>query len=56
MKPQQILQLIVSGQIEEIDSIDKSLSPVTCKVDFTNHLLGDELINIIEEWDKSIQK
>ena len=47
LKPEQILQMLLTGQLENIDSIDKNVVPVVCKVDFINHLLGDEIINIM---------
>lgn len=55
LKPEQILQMLLTGQLENIDSIDKNVVPVVCKVDFINHLLGDEIINIVDEWNKGIQ-
>lgn len=55
MKLQQILQMMINGKIEDLDSIDKNLSPVICDVTFVNHLLGEEIINIVDEWNKGLK-
>lgn len=45
-----ILPALLSGNITEIDTVELKHSPVVCQVDFINHLLSDELINIVERW------
>ncbi|MBK1811652.1 hypothetical protein JHL18_13595 [Clostridium sp. YIM B02505] len=56
MRPDQILQMLLNGKIEDLDSIDKNLAPVICDVTFVNHLIGDEIINIVEEWNKGLKQ
>lgn len=45
-----ILPALLSGSITEVDTMELKHSPVVCQVDFINHLLSDELINIVERW------
>jgi len=44
------LPALLSGNITEIDEVELKHSPVICQVDFINHLLSDELINIVDKW------
>lgn len=55
MKPEQLWQLMISGKIEDLDGIDKNLAPVICSVSFVNHLLSEEIVNIVKEWNKSLR-
>lgn len=55
LKPEQVLQMMISGKIEDLDSIDKNLAPVMCSVSFVNQLIGEEILNIVEEWDKGLR-
>lgn len=54
IRPEQLFQMMVSGKIEDLDSIDKNLAPVICNVSFVNHLLSEEIINIVDEWNKGL--
>ncbi len=56
LKLHQLLQVLMSGNIDNVDSIDQNLAPVICKVDFVNHLLADELINLVAEWNKGLKE
>lgn len=49
MKPLQILQAVLSKDPDEIDDFEIS-APVMCRVDFIDHLMSEELINIVEKW------
>ena len=41
--------------MEELDDLDKDIFPVVARVDFIDRILGDELLNIIAEWSKSLR-
>jgi len=56
MNPIHILQAIFSKDPDEIDEIEFKTAPIICRVDFINHLLSDELINIVEKWVASRRK
>lgn len=55
IKPEEILRLVFS---EGIDSkkMDLSLYPVYASAIFTNRIFADELINIISDWVKTVNK
>ncbi|QEH68232.1 hypothetical protein [Cellulosilyticum sp. WCF-2] len=54
LNAQQVFQLLLSGEIEDMDSVERNLAPVICKVDFVNHRLAEEITNIVEEWNKTL--
>jgi len=50
MKPLQILQAVFSKDPDDIEDFEISPAPVMCRVDFIDHLMSEELINIVEKW------
>lgn len=55
MRPEELLSIIFSGNMEELDDLDKDFFPVVARVDFIDRILGDELLNIVAEWSKSLR-
>lgn len=53
MRPQELLNLVFSGKIEEVEDISVD-SPVVVSVDFIDQQIGDELINIVSEWVETV--
>lgn len=53
MRPQELLNLVFSGKIEEVEEVDID-SPVVVSVDFIDTQIGDELIGIVDEWIKTV--
>ena len=56
MKPSQMIQMILSGNIEDMDAIDKNAFPVMCKVDCINNMIGEEIIKIVSEGNERLSK
>lgn len=54
MKPQELLNLVLTGKIEEVEDISID-SPLVVSVDFIDMQIGDELINIVAEWVKTVE-
>lgn len=55
LRPEEMINLVFTGKIEEIEEMDNNLFPVVARVDFIDRVLGDELLNIVENWVKSLQ-
>lgn len=55
LRPEEMINLVFTGKIEEIEEMDNNLFPVVARVDFVDRVLGDELLNIVEDWVKSLQ-
>lgn len=53
MRPQELLNLVFSGKIEEVEDISID-SPIVASVDFIDQQIGDELLNIVGEWVNTI--
>lgn len=50
LRPQDVINLMVSGKLSEMDLVDQEFCPVVARVDFINSLLGDELLMIVNKW------
>lgn len=48
--PGELLSIIFSGKIEDIDEIETNAFPVIARVDFIEPILGEELLNIVSKW------
>lgn len=56
LRPEEMLNLVFTGKIEEIEELDNNLFPIVARVDFVDRILGDELLNIVGEWVKSLNE
>lgn len=56
LRPEEIINLIFTGKIEEIEEMDNNLFPIVARVDFVDRVLGDELLNIVGEWVKTLKE
>lgn len=50
----EIINLLFSGTIENIDEVDNLKCPVIARVDYVDALLANEIINIISGWVESL--
>lgn len=50
VKQSHILQAVASKYGDKIEEIDIEASPVYCRVDFINQVLGQELIQLVADW------
>lgn len=55
MRPEEMLNIIFTGNIEELEELDKNFFPVVARVDFIDRVLGDELLNIVSDWIKGLR-
>lgn len=55
LRPEEMLHLVLTGKIEEIGDIDNDFFPVVARVDFVDRMFGNELLNLVEEWDKGLK-
>lgn len=55
MRPEEMLNIIFTGNIEDLEELDKNFFPVVARVDFIDRVLGDELLNIVSDWIKGLK-
>ena len=55
LRPEEILNLIFSGKIEDFVEIETDTFPVIARVDFIEPILGDELLNIVADWVEGLK-
>lgn len=56
MRPEEILNIVFSGGLEEIEEIDKDVFPVVASVDYIDDCLGEELLDIVAKWDDGLRE
>lgn len=56
LKPQEILSLIFSGKVEDIEEIEMQEAQIIAQMDFIENRLGQELINVVSEWVDILEK
>ncbi|MED9905193.1 MAG: hypothetical protein UFG06_13570 [Lachnospiraceae bacterium] len=56
LKPEEVLSLIISGSVEDIQNIEERQAPIIAQMDFIENRLGQEFINIVSEWVATLQK
>lgn len=56
LRPEEVLNLVFTGKLEDIQEMDNNLFPIVARVDFVDRDLGDELLNIVGEWSKSLRE
>ena len=54
--PSDFFRALLSGGFDENDDFDIQSSTMVCRVDFVNHTLAEELINITEKWNDLCEK
>lgn len=55
MTPEEMLNIIFSGEIENFSGFDKNFFPIIARVDFIDRLLGDELLEIVKKWNNGLK-
>lgn len=56
LRPEEMLNLIFSGKVEDFEEIETNVFPVAARVDFIEPILGDELLNIVSEWIRGLKE
>ncbi|EHL17371.1 hypothetical protein HMPREF9630_00538 [Peptoanaerobacter stomatis] len=53
MRPEEILKIIFSGEIDDMEELDKKFFPIVVRAEYISQRIGQELISIVEEWVKN---
>lgn len=53
MKPEELMRLIFSGNLEENRTLDIAPYPIYASITFINKILADEILEIITKWSKT---
>lgn len=56
LKPEQMLNLVFTGKLENIENIDEEIYPVVARIDYIDPIIGDELLNIVKKWDDGLKR
>lgn len=55
LRPEEMINLVFAGKLEDFKDIDEEIFPVVARVDFVSPLLGDELLALVEKWNMGLQ-
>lgn len=55
LRPEELLNIVFAGKLENIGDIENQMYPVVARVDFINYILGDELLGIVETWNNGLE-
>ena len=56
LRPEEMINLMFTGKIEDLEEFDQNLFPIVARVDFVDRVLGDELLNIVGEWIRTLRE
>ena len=54
LKPVHLLRQVFSEDRDDDETIELKFYPIVCRVDFINHVLSKELLNIVSEWNQAL--
>ncbi|EGP5132751.1 MULTISPECIES: hypothetical protein [Enterococcus] len=55
MRPEEMLNIIFSGDINEVSELENNYFPVVAQVIFTNRTFGNELIDLVGKWTDNLR-
>ncbi len=55
LTPMHLLHALFSDDPEAIENLENETAPIVCRIDFINHVLNDELMQIVENWQKTLK-
>lgn len=55
LKPEEVISLIFSGKLEDVQNIDAQQATIVAQMDFIDNRLGQEFLNIVDEWVNILQ-
>jgi hypothetical protein len=55
IRPEEMLNLVISGKLEEVEELDRDVCPIVARVDFIDAILADELLDIVAKWAEGLR-
>ena len=55
IRPEEMLNLLISGRLEDMDEFEQGVYPVAARVDFVNNVISDELLQIVNNWAEGVR-
>ena len=51
-----MLNLVISGKLEEVEEIDQNICPIVARMDFIDPGIGDEVLDIVSKWVRGLKE
>lgn len=55
IRPEEMLAIVVSGKLDEIEEIDQSVCPIVARMDFIDPGIGNEVLELVSDWVKGLK-
>lgn len=55
ISPEEMLNLLIAGRLEDIDEFEQGVFPLAARVDFVNNVISDELLQIVKDWAEGVR-
>lgn len=55
IRPEEMINLVISGKLEEVEELDRDICPIVARVDFIDAILADELLYIVSQWAEGLR-
>ena len=49
-----VLQAMFSKNFEDLEKLEISAMPMTCRIDFQDHVISQEVLTLVSEWNKGL--
>ena len=50
------MQALFSKNFEDVEKIELSAMPISCRIDFQDHVISQEILALVKEWNKGLNK
>jgi len=54
LKPLNVMQAMFSKKIEDLEDLELIAMPMTCRIDFQDHVISQEVVSLVADWNKSL--
>lgn len=56
IKPQHLIQALLSSDPSKLEKVEIQAVPISCKINYTDHVISQELMSLVSEWNKGLGK
>ncbi len=54
IKPMNVMQALFSKNFEDLERLEITAMPMTCRIDFQDHVVSQEVLALVSEWNKGL--
>jgi hypothetical protein len=54
IKPMNVMQAMFSKNFEDLERLEITAMPMTCRIDFQDHVVSQEVLSLVSDWNKAL--